>query len=105
MLEENNKLYVGNLSYSIDDDQLLDLFNSLEDIEVTEAKVIMDRTSGRPRGFGFVTVATPEMAQKAIELMNNKEVEGRAIFVNLSRPQKNDRSHGDNRGNQRFNRR
>ena len=59
-------------------------------VEVVEAKVITDRESGRSRGFGFVTVATPEMAQKAIDAMNEKEVEGRKIFVNISRPKTED---------------
>lgn len=93
-MEENNKLYVGNLSYNINDDQLFEAFNSLEGIEVTEAKVIMDRMTEKPRGFGFVTVANHEMAEKAIELMNNKEIDGRSVFVNISRPQTNDQNRG-----------
>ena len=90
MKDENNKLFIGNLSYNITDDQLVELF-SIEELKVVDAKVITDRETGRPRGFGFVTLETPEMAEKAIELMNGKEVDGRAIIVNVSRPQSNDR--------------
>jgi len=53
---------------------------------VTEANLMMDRATGRARGFGFVTMSTPEEAQKAIEGMNGKSVEGRALTVNLARP-------------------
>jgi len=95
MREENNKLFVGNLSFTISDDQLFDLFGNLDGIKVVDAKVIIDRMTGKPRGFGFVTLETAEMAQKAIELMNNKEVDGRNIVVNISRPQ----TDSGNRGN------
>ncbi|MCX6808825.1 MAG: RNA-binding protein [Candidatus Berkelbacteria bacterium] len=100
MREENNKLFVGNLSYNITDDQLFDLFNSQEGLEVTDSKVIIDRMTGKPRGFGFVTLKSGEMANKAIELMNNKEVDGRNIIVNISRPQtdSDNRFQGGNRG-------
>lgn len=99
MREENNKLFIGNLSYNVTDDQLLELFSSIEGIEITEAKVITDRETGRPRGFGFVTVANQEMAQKAIDAMNGKEVDGRAIIVNIARPMNNDRNKGGFQGN------
>ncbi|MFA5926560.1 MAG: RNA-binding protein [Patescibacteria group bacterium] len=97
MQEEANKLYIGNLSFAVTDDQLLELFSALEGVDVVDAKVITDRESGRSRGFGFVTVATPEMAQKTIELMNNKEVDGRTIFVNIAKPQRQDNDRGGNR--------
>jgi len=97
MREENNKLFVGNLTYDIDDAKLLEIFSSLPEVEVVEARVVMDRFSGKSRGFGFVTVATPEMAEKAIELTNNTEVGGRTIFVNIARPQ-TDRPTGDRNG-------
>lgn len=83
-MEEKNKLYVGNLSYSITDESLAELFASFG--EVTEAKVITDKFSGRSKGFGFVTMADEATAEKAIAEMNNKEVDGRAIVVNVSRP-------------------
>lgn len=94
MQNEKNKLFVSNLAYSIGDQQLLDLFAEIEGINVVEAKVIVDRMNdNRSKGFGFVTVETDEMAQAAIEAMNGKEVEGRAIFVNIAKPQekRNDR--------------
>lgn len=83
-MEEKNKLYVGNLPYSVTDDSLAELFASFG--EVTEAKVISDKFSGRSKGFGFVTMADEKAAEKAIAEMNGKDVEGRAIVVNVSRP-------------------
>lgn len=83
-MEEKNKLYVGNLSYSVTDESLAELFASFG--EVTEAKVITDKFSGRSKGFGFVTMADEATAEKAIAEMNNKEVDGRSIVVNVSRP-------------------
>jgi RNA recognition motif-containing protein len=97
MQEENNKLFVGNLSYNIGDAQLMEAFGAIEGVEVVEARVIMDRYSGNSRGFGFVTVANPEMAKAAIEAMNNTELDGRTIFVNISRPQTKDGDRGDRR--------
>lgn len=101
MQEENNKLFVGNLSFEIKEDQLEELFASVEGVEVVSAKVITDRETGRPRGFGFVEVKTPEMAQKAIEALNGKEIDGRNIAVNISRPMTSDRggSRGGYQGN------
>lgn len=84
METEKNKLYVGNLPYSMTDESLAELFASFG--EVTEAKVISDKFSGRSKGFGFVTMADEKVAEKAIAEMNGKEVEGRAIVVNVSRP-------------------
>lgn len=80
-----NKIYVGNLSYTIDDAKLKEMF-SLEGVEVTEAKVITDKFSNRSKGFGFVTFANDEMAQKAITEMSEKEIEGRQLKVNIARP-------------------
>lgn len=108
MQEEQNKLFVSNLSYSVDDDMLLSIFTDIEGIEVVEAKVIVDKfNNGRSKGFGFVTLATAEMAEAAIAATNGKEIEGRQIFVNIARPQekrtdRNDRSSfGGNGGGQR----
>lgn len=83
-MEEKNKLYVGNLPYSVTDEALAKLFDSFG--EVQEAKVISDKFSGRSKGFGFVTMADEKMAEKAIAEMNGKDVEGRSIVVNVSRP-------------------
>lgn len=83
---ENNKLYVGNLPYSINDESLKELFAASG--EVNEAKIITDKFSGRSKGFGFVTMKDEQTAKKAIEEMNDKEVEGRKIRVSVARPMK-----------------
>lgn len=79
-----NKLYVGNLSYSVTNDQLRDHFAAAG--TVTDAVVITDKFSGRSKGFGFVEFETAEMAQKAIEMFNGKELDGRELVVNEARP-------------------
>ena len=84
MEEQKNKLYVGNLSYDVDDDKLKEMFAAFG--EVTEAKVIADKFSGRSKGFGFVTMKDEKIAEKAIKELNEKEVEGRKILVNVARP-------------------
>lgn len=81
---ERNKLYVGNLPWSVTSESLHSLFAPFG--EITEAIVIRDRMSGRSKGFGFVTFATEEDAQKAVEAMHEKDMEGRAIVVNVARP-------------------
>lgn len=81
----NNKLYVGGISYSTTDDGLRDAFAQAG--TVTSATVIMDRMSGRSKGFGFVEMSTPEEADKAIEMWNGKELDGRSLTVNVARPQ------------------
>lgn len=81
---DNKKLFVGNLPWGINNDSLRELFASVG--EVVEAMVITDRMSGRSKGFGFVTFATEEAAQAAIQQLNEKEVEGRKIIVNVARP-------------------
>lgn len=86
---DKNKIFVGSLPWSINNDSLKELFAPYG--EVTEAVVIMDRETNRSKGFGFVTFATPEMAQKALE-MSGKEVEGRAIVVNIAKPREERRS-------------
>ena len=78
------KLFVGNLSFSITENDLQDAFAAHG--TVIEANLMMDRATGRPRGFGFVTMSSPEEAQKAVEAMNGKSVDGRALTVNIARP-------------------
>ena len=80
----SNKLFVGNLSFNTTENDLHDAFAAHG--TVTEANLMMDRATGRPRGFGFVTMSTPEEANKAIEAMNGKAVDGRPLTVNLARP-------------------
>ena len=100
-----NKLYVGNLPYSITDSTLSDMFNEYGNI--VAANVIVDRASGRSKGFGFVEFETAEEANAALEAMNQTELEGRALLVSIARPKedkpRNFKSGGGNRGG--FNRR
>lgn len=84
---DNNKLYVGNLSWDVDDAQLADFFEEQVG-EVEEAKVISDKFSGRSKGFGFVTMNSSEDAQKAIDELNGKELDGREIKVAKALPKK-----------------
>ncbi len=79
-----NKLYVGNLAYSVRDDSLLQAFSQFG--TVTSAKVMMDRETGRSKGFGFVEMGNDAEAQAAINGMNGQPLEGRAVVVNEARP-------------------
>lgn len=81
--EETMKLYVGNLPWSVDDNGLKELFASYD---VEEATLIKDKFSGRSKGFGFVTISDDSAAAKAIEEMNGKEVEGRALKISEAKP-------------------
>ena len=78
------KLFVGNLSFNITENDLEDAFAAHG--TVVETNLMMDRATGRPRGFAFVTMGSPEEAQKAIDAMNGKELAGRALTVNIARP-------------------
>jgi RNA recognition motif-containing protein len=80
----SNKLFVGNLSFNTTENDLQDAFAAFG--TVTETNLMMDRTTNRPRGFGFVTMSSAEEAQKAIEGMNGKDMDGRALTVNVARP-------------------
>src|SRR5258708_37819105 len=80
----STKLYVGNLSYNTTENQLQDLFGAHG--PVTSVDLIMDKFSGRPRGFGFVTMETKEGADAAVAAMNGKNVDGRDLTVNEARP-------------------
>jgi RNA recognition motif-containing protein len=95
----NTKLFVGNISFNTTENDLQDAFSAHG--TVTEANLMMDRMSGRPRGFGFVTMSTPEEAEKAIQAMNGASIDGRNLPVNLARPREErsgggggDRGHG-----------
>ena len=79
-----NKLYVGNLSYNIRDDDLQQAFAQFG--TVSSAKVMMDRDTGRSKGFGFVEMGSDAEAQSAINGMNGQALDGRAIVVNEARP-------------------
>src|SRR5881396_654564 len=94
----NTKLFVGNLSFNTTENELQDTFAAHG--TVVEANVMMDRTSGRPRGFGFVTMSTPEEAKKAIDALNGALLDGRNLTVNEERP-KAERSSGGREGGRR----
>ncbi|MDQ3094333.1 MAG: RNA-binding protein [bacterium] len=79
------KLYVGGLSYNIDDQKLEEIF--AEQGKVLSATVIKDRETGRSKGFGFVEMENDDDGKKAIEDMNGKELDGRSVTVNEARPQ------------------
>lgn len=89
------KLFVGNVPYNITEDELKSAFSAAG--EVASVAIITDKMTGRPRGFVFVEMATEDGAQKAIEMMNGKEVGGRALNVNEAKPRE-DRPMGDRGG-------
>src|SRR5438552_2493832 len=91
----NNKLFVGNLSFNMTENDLQDTFAAHG--TVLEVNMMMDRATGRPRGFGFVTMSTPEEAEAAINAVNGKSVDGRALTVNIARPRE-ERSGGGGGG-------
>ena len=80
----STRLYIGNLSYNTTENQLQDLF--AQHGPVTSVELIMDKFSGRPRGFGFITMETKEGAEAAIQTLNGKNVDGRDLMVNEARP-------------------
>jgi RNA recognition motif-containing protein len=80
----STKLFVGNLSFNTTENDLQEAFAAHG--SVVEANLMMDRMTGRSRGFAFVTYSTPEEAQKAIEAMNGAQLDGRALTVNIARP-------------------
>lgn len=90
------KLYVGNLSYSTTENELSELFGAHG--EVTSVAVITDRETGRAKGFGFVEFAHDEDAKSAIAALDGKEVGGRSLKVNESRPQGSGFGGGGSRG-------
>ena len=85
------KLFVGNLSFNITENDLQDAFAAHG--TVVEANLMVDRASGRPRGFAFVTMSSPEESQKAINAMNGADLDGRNLTVNEARPRE-ERSGG-----------
>src|SRR5947209_17338388 len=91
----STKLFVGNLSFDITENDLQDAFAAHG--TVTEANLMMDRATGRPRGFAFVTMSTPEEAKKAIEALNGATLDGRNLTVNEARPRE-ERSGGGGGG-------
>ena len=88
----SNKLFVGNLSFNTTENDLQEAFAAHG--TVVEANLMMDRLSGRSRGFAFVTMSTPEEAQKAIQALHGASLDNRALTVNIARP-KEERPRGD----------
>ena len=80
----SNKLFVGNLSFDTTENDLNDAFAAHG--TVMETNLLMDRETGRPRGFGFITMNSPEEAQKAIAALNGSQLGGRALTVNVAKP-------------------
>jgi cold-inducible RNA-binding protein len=95
----SSKLFVGNLSFKTTENELQDTFAAHG--TVLEANLMMDRATGRPRGFGFVTMSTPEEAQKAIEALHGKDLDGRALTVNVARPREDRPAGGGGGGGRR----
>jgi cold-inducible RNA-binding protein len=90
------KIYVGNLSYSVDSEDLRAAFAEFGTVE--SAEVILDRNTNRSRGFGFVEMNNDEEAKAAIEGLNGKDLEGRPLNVNEARPRRNDSGRGGGGG-------
>jgi len=95
----STKLFVGNLDFKVTENDLQDAFAAHG--TVVEANLVTDRATGRPRGFAFVTMSTPEEAQKAIDALNGKELGGRALSVNIARPREERPGGGDGGGGRR----
>src|SRR6516164_5745585 len=89
------KLFVGNLDFKVTENDLQDAFAVYG--TVVEANLVTDRATGRPRGFAFVTMSSPEEAQKAIDGLNGKDMGGRAVNVSIARPRE-ERSGGGGGG-------
>lgn len=94
-----NKLFVGSLAYAVTDETLEEFFKTAG--TVVSAKVIIDRDSGRSKGFGFVEMSNDDEAKAAIDQLNGKELEGRAIAVNEARPQQPRENRSFGGGNDR----
>ena len=95
----SNKLFVGNLSFNTTENDLNDAFAAHG--TVTETNLMMDRMSGRPRGFGFITMSTAEEAQKAIAALNGAQLDGRALTVNVAKPREERAPGGGGGGGRR----
>ncbi|MFT3783615.1 MAG: RNA-binding protein [Nibricoccus sp.] len=98
----NSKLYVGNMSFKTSEDELRSAFGAFG--TVTDVYVAMDKMTGRPRGFAFVTMGTPEEAKAAAEKLNGTDLGGRTLTVNEARPKEEGagRSFGGGGGGRGF---
>jgi RNA recognition motif-containing protein len=95
MNQQNQKLYVGNLNFDATEDQVRELFGSFG--EVQEVKIVMDRFSGRSRGFAFIRMATADDAGKAQEALNGQPFQGKALVIDWARTEQRDRPMGERR--------
>ncbi len=104
-MEEQKKLYIGNLEFGITEDDLRNLIQE-KGINVKEVKIITDKYSGRSKGFGFAEFETEEEAQKAIDALNEQEINGRKLTVNKARKMQPRRDNfgggGRNFGDKRY---
>jgi len=91
----NSKLFVGNLSFNTTENDLQDAFAAFG--TVTETNLMVDRMTSRPRGFGFVTMSSDEEAQKAVDGLNGRELDGRNLTVNIARPREERAGGGSGR--------
>jgi len=96
----STKLFVGNLSFNTTENDLQDAFAAHG--TVTETNLMMDRTTGRPRGFGFVTMSSAEEANAAVEALNGQSLDGRALTVNIARPREERPAGGSGGGRREF---
>jgi cold-inducible RNA-binding protein len=94
--DDSMKIYVGNMSFQTSEDGLRDLFAQYGEVE--EVSIVTDRETGRPRGFGFVTMGDGTQAQAAIDALNGQEFEGRTLNVNEARPKPAGGGGGGGRG-------
>lgn len=99
---QKQNLFIGSLAYATTDDSLKEFFEQIGEVE--RAKVATDRDTGRSRGFGFVTFVNEEDNQKAIDQLDGKELDGRAINVSVAKP-KEDRPRREDGGNNSFRKR
>ena len=95
MNQQNQKLYVGNLNFDATEDQVRELFGTYG--EVQEVKIVMDRFSGRSRGFAFVRMATADDAGKAKDSLSGQPFQGKALVIDWARTEQRDRPMGERR--------
>lgn len=92
MNQQNQKLYVGNLNFDANEEQVRELFSSFGEVE--EVKIVMDRYSGRSRGFAFVRMDSADSAGKAKEALNGQPFQGKTLVIDLARAEQRDRPAG-----------
>lgn len=92
MTQQNQKLYVGNLNFDANEDQVRDLFSGYGTVE--DVKIVMDRFSGRSRGFAFVRMESADSANRAKEALNGQPFQGKALVIDIARAEQRDRPAG-----------